>query len=73
MSAEDEDPIVPIGAPGKVARPIKRAIELSERKFDIDTEAADLRRVYRHLEHKFGEEYGLLFVFIVRVSGIALD
>lgn len=50
------------------APPVKRAIELSERKFDVGQLPPDLRRVYRRLEEAHGEEYGLLFVFLVRTA-----
>ena len=50
------------------SRPIKRNVELSERVFDINTLPADMRRVYGHLAKKFGEEYGLLFIFTMRTA-----
>lgn len=49
-------------------RPINRHVELSERRFDVNTLPADMRRVYGHLAKKFGEEYGLLFVFTMRTA-----
>jgi len=51
------------------ARPLKRKdISLSERRFDVDTLPADMRRVYGQLAEKFGEEYGLLFIFTMRTA-----
>ncbi|KAL9181334.1 hypothetical protein ACHAXT_010139 [Thalassiosira profunda] len=41
-------------------RPINRNVSLSERRFDVDTLPPDMRRVYGHLEEKFGEEYKIL-------------
>ena len=49
-------------------RPVNRHVELSERRFDVNTLPADMRRVYGHLAKKFGEEYGLLFVFTMRTA-----
>lgn len=40
----------------------------SERRFDVDTLPADMRRVYGHLEEKYGEEYALLFVFTMTTA-----
>jgi len=40
----------------------------SERRFDVETLPADMRRVYGHLEEKYGEEYGLLFVFTMTTA-----
>eukprot|EP00580_Thalassiosira_gravida_P017404 CAMPEP_0201671090 /NCGR_PEP_ID=MMETSP0494-20130426/28561_1 /ASSEMBLY_ACC=CAM_ASM_000839 /TAXON_ID=420259 /ORGANISM="Thalassiosira gravida, Strain GMp14c1" /LENGTH=201 /DNA_ID=CAMNT_0048152335 /DNA_START=1 /DNA_END=602 /DNA_ORIENTATION=+ len=47
---------------------VNRAVTLSERKFDVDTLPADMRRVYGHLAEKFGEEYALLFIFTMRTA-----
>ena len=52
-------PINSTGVPSHLAatvRPIKRDVSLSERRFDVDTLPPDMRRVYGHLEEKFGEE-----------------
>ncbi len=43
-------------------------ITFSERKFDVNTLPDDMRRVYGHLEEKFGEEYGLIFIFSMRTA-----
>lgn len=37
-------------------------------RFDVDTLPEDMLRVYRQLEAKHGEEYGLLFVFNMRTA-----
>ena len=47
---------------------MNRHVELSERKFDINTLPIDMRRVYDHLERQFGEEYGLLVNFSMRTA-----
>ena len=47
---------------------LNRHVELSERKFDINTLPIDMRRVYDHLETQFGEEYGLLVIFSMRTA-----
>ena len=47
---------------------MNRNVELSERKFDINTLPIDMRRVYDHLERQFGEEYGLLVIFSMRTA-----
>lgn len=47
---------------------LNRHVELSERKFDINTLPIDMRRVYDHLERQFGEEYGLLVIFSMRTA-----
>ena len=49
-------------------RPIKRHVELSERKFDVNTLPPDMLRVYKHLERQFGEEYALLVMFTIRTA-----
>ena len=49
-------------------RPIKRHVELSERKFDVNTLPPDMLRVYKHLERQFGEEYALLVMFTMRTA-----
>mmetsp|Transcript_26627 Transcript_26627/g.63859 ORF Transcript_26627/g.63859 Transcript_26627/m.63859 type:complete len:653 (+) Transcript_26627:35-1993(+) len=54
--------------PAAAARPIKRHVELSQREFDVDTLPADMRRVYGHLSKRFGEDYGLLFIFTMRTA-----
>ena len=40
--------------------PLRRNVTLTERRFDVDTLPADMRRVYGHLANKYGEEYGLV-------------
>lgn len=40
----------------------------SERRFDVNKLPADMLRVYRALEEKYGEEYALLFVFTMRTA-----
>jgi len=47
---------------------VRHVIALSERKFNVKTLPADMLRVYRALESKFGEEYALLFVFNMRTA-----
>jgi len=47
---------------------LKRKIVTSERTFDVNTLPPDMRRVYGHLAAKFGEEYGLLFIFAMRTA-----
>lgn len=47
---------------------IRHHVQFSERRFDVKTLPADLQRVYGHLEENFGEEYGLIFVFMVRTA-----
>lgn len=58
----------PTDEPKCSIRPVKRHVELSERVFDVNTLPADMRRVYGHLAEKFGEEYGLLFIFMMRTA-----
>ena len=47
---------------------VRHDVTFSERRFDVNTLPADMRRVYGHLEEKFGEEYGLLFIFTMRTA-----
>lgn len=47
---------------------VRRNVNLSERKFDVEVLPADLLRVYRSLESRFGEEYALLFVFNMQTA-----
>lgn len=47
---------------------VRKAVNLTERKFDIQTLPADMRRVCQHLQEEFGEEYGLLYVFMMRTA-----
>eukprot|EP00986_Skeletonema_menzelii_P015103 scaffold11045_cov138-Skeletonema_menzelii.AAC.9 len=47
---------------------VRHDVTFSERRFDVDTLPADMRRVYGHLAEKFGEEYGLLFIFTMRTA-----
>ena len=47
---------------------VRQAVNLSERKFDIKTLPADMRRVCESLQEEFGEEYGLTFVFMMRTA-----
>lgn len=43
-------------------------VSRSERRFDVDKLPADMLRVYRALEEKYGQEYALLFVFTMRTA-----
>mmetsp|Transcript_24792 Transcript_24792/g.35482 ORF Transcript_24792/g.35482 Transcript_24792/m.35482 type:complete len:687 (-) Transcript_24792:147-2207(-) len=47
---------------------VRHDVTFSERKFDVNTLPDDMRRVYGHLEEKFGEEYGLIFIFTMRTA-----
>ncbi len=47
---------------------VRHDVTFSERKFDVNTLPDDMRRVYGHLEEKFGEEYGLIFIFSMRTA-----
>jgi hypothetical protein len=47
---------------------VRHDVTFSERRFDVNTLPDDMRRVYGHLEEKFGEEYGLLFIFTMRTA-----
>lgn len=49
-------------------RPIKRHVQLSERKFDVNTLPPDMLRVYQHLEKQFGDEYALLVMVTMRTA-----
>ena len=60
--------IGPVSELKHTTKPVKRHVKLSERKFDINSLPADMRRVYDHLEKQFGEEYGLLVIFSMRTS-----
>ena len=52
----------------QVVQPIKRVVNLSNRKFDTNTLPADMRRVYTKLKAEHGEEYALLFIFTMRTA-----
>ena len=58
----------PISSIHQSVAPIKRIVELSQRKFDTKTLPDDMERVYDHLAKEFGEDYGLLFVFNMRTA-----
>lgn len=47
---------------------VRNGVTFSERRFKIETLPDDERRVYGHLEEKFGEEYALLFIFTMRTA-----
>eukprot|EP00566_Odontella_aurita_P008558 CAMPEP_0113579078 /NCGR_PEP_ID=MMETSP0015_2-20120614/29868_1 /TAXON_ID=2838 /ORGANISM="Odontella" /LENGTH=673 /DNA_ID=CAMNT_0000483017 /DNA_START=79 /DNA_END=2100 /DNA_ORIENTATION=- /assembly_acc=CAM_ASM_000160 len=47
---------------------VRHIIDRTPRKFDVTTLPADMLRVYQSLEAKFGEEYGLLFLFQMRTA-----
>ena len=47
---------------------VRHDVTFSERRFDVNTLPADMRRVYGHLAEKFGEEYGLIFIFTMRTA-----
>mmetsp|Transcript_14828 Transcript_14828/g.18086 ORF Transcript_14828/g.18086 Transcript_14828/m.18086 type:complete len:663 (-) Transcript_14828:177-2165(-) len=52
----------------KQKNPIRQLVTFSDRKFDVDSLPEDMRRVYEKLEEKNGEEYALLFVFVMRTA-----
>ena len=62
-AAESQQPIEQ-----QLFKKVRHDVTFSERRFDVDTLPADMRRVYGHLEEKFGEEYGLLFIFTMRTA-----
>ena len=47
---------------------IRNVVELSERKFDITTLPADMQRVYKELARRYGEDYGLQVIFVMRTA-----
>ena len=47
---------------------VRHHITFSDRKFDIKTLPADLRRVYTQLAADFGEDYALTFCFALRTA-----
>ena len=49
-------------------QPIRQIVTFSERRFDVMTLPADMQRVYHHLNENVGEEYALLFIFIMRTA-----
>jgi hypothetical protein len=65
--------------PSAIARPnavtsssrtksVRHAVKLSERRFDVNSLPIDILRVYLELEKKYGEEYGLIFVFMMTTA-----
>ncbi|CAB9520779.1 expressed unknown protein [Seminavis robusta] len=58
----------PLPATDEWVDSIRHHVTFSERRFDVNTLPADLRRVYYQLEAAEGEEYALVFVFIVRTA-----
>jgi len=58
----------PFGGEKAQTAAVNRGVALSERTFDVNTLPADMRRVYGHLAEKYGEEYGLLFIFTMRTA-----
>lgn len=49
-----------------VQQSVRHVVTFSERKFDVNALPADMLRVYKTLEKSYGEEYGLVFVFMMR-------
>lgn len=47
---------------------IRDLVTISDKKFDVTTIPEDMQRVYGHLKDKYGEEYGLYFVFTMRTA-----
>lgn len=49
----------------------RRRVALIERKFDVESLApndTDMKRVYKHLEKEYGEDYALQFIFTMRTA-----
>mmetsp|Transcript_32438 Transcript_32438/g.64308 ORF Transcript_32438/g.64308 Transcript_32438/m.64308 type:complete len:607 (+) Transcript_32438:160-1980(+) len=61
MSSEDR-----MGYSGNQS--VRHVVTLSSRRFDVKQLPADIFRVYSELEGKYGEEYALHFVFMMRTA-----
>lgn len=47
---------------------IRGVIKITDKRFDVSTIPMDMQRVFYHLKEKYGEEYGLYFVFTMRTA-----
>ena len=47
---------------------IRDVIKITDKRFDVGTIPMDMQRVFYHLKEKYGEEYGLTFVFTMRTA-----
>jgi hypothetical protein len=56
------------GNNGTDSRVVRHVVKFSARRFDVNMLPIDMRRVYRELESKYGEEYGLIFVFMMNTA-----
>lgn len=60
--------VVASGLLGHQDSSVRKLVSRSERKFNVETLPPDMLRVYRSLAEKYGDEYGLLFVFTMRTA-----